>query len=73
MWSRRILVWLPILLGTIVHLLLCVHLTTWGFVPVRVIGTQSVASGSKLIYAMRVSEVLDFDEYYKDPRFQSNQ
>ncbi len=35
------------------------------------IGTQSVATGSKLIYAMRVSEVLDFDEYYKDPRFQT--
>jgi hypothetical protein len=35
------------------------------------IGTQSAVRGSKLIYAMQVSETLDFDDYFKDPRFQA--
>lgn len=35
-----------------------------------IIGTEPVARGSKLVYAMRVSEVLHFDEYFDDPRFQ---
>jgi hypothetical protein len=33
------------------------------------IGHSSIATGSRLIYAMRISEVLDFDAYYRDPRF----
>ena len=34
------------------------------------IGTTTVAKGSKLIYAMQVSEVLSFDLYYNDQRFE---
>ena len=33
-------------------------------------GTTSASRGNRLLYAMRVSEVLGFDEYYRDPRFQ---
>jgi hypothetical protein len=33
-------------------------------------GHASKAVGQRLIYAMEVSEVLDFDAYYTDPRFQ---
>lgn len=33
------------------------------------VGNSSLAAGQKLVYAMRVSEVLDFDDYYRDPRF----
>ena len=33
-------------------------------------GTTSTRRGGNLLYAMRVSEVLGFDEYYSDPRFQ---
>jgi hypothetical protein len=35
-----------------------------------IIGTTTVARGSKLVYAMQVSEVLHFDKYYNDPRFE---
>ncbi len=34
------------------------------------IGTTPAARGSKLVYAMRVSEVLPFEHYYDDPRFE---
>ena len=34
------------------------------------IGTTTAARGSKLVYAMQVSEVLPFDCYYNDPRFE---
>jgi Nucleotide modification associated domain 2 len=32
-------------------------------------GNSNIDRGQKLVYAMRVSEVLDFDDYYRDPRF----
>jgi hypothetical protein len=35
-----------------------------------IIGTSSASLGSKLIYAMRISEVLSFDAYYNDVRFE---
>lgn len=35
-----------------------------------VIGTEPAAHGGKLVFSMRVSEVLHFDEYFHDPRFQ---
>lgn len=34
------------------------------------LGNSSANTGHRLIYAMRVSEVLDFDNYYRDPRFE---
>lgn len=34
------------------------------------LGNTSAKKGHELIYAMRVSEVLDFDKYYRDPRFE---
>lgn len=34
------------------------------------IGTEPIGRGNKLVYAMEVCEVLPFDEYFKDPRFQ---
>lgn len=34
-----------------------------------VVGTSAVAAGNRLIYAMRISEVLGFDDYYRDSRF----
>ncbi|HET7460906.1 MAG TPA: hypothetical protein VFJ82_06650 [Longimicrobium sp.] len=34
------------------------------------IGNGDTAHGQRLIYAMRVSEVLEFDPYFHDPRFQ---
>lgn len=34
------------------------------------VGTTPASRGDKLVYAMRVSEVLSFDEYYRDSRFQ---
>jgi len=34
-----------------------------------VLGNSSSAEGRRLIYAMRISEVLDFDKYYRDNRF----
>lgn len=34
-----------------------------------VFGNSSLETGQRLIYAMRISEVLDFDDYYKDKRF----
>jgi Nucleotide modification associated domain 2 len=34
-----------------------------------IIGTSPVAQGSKLVYAMQVSERLPFEEYYTDERF----
>ena len=33
------------------------------------IGTETVERGNKLIFAMRVAEVLRFDQYHSDPRF----
>lgn len=35
------------------------------------VGHANAAAGHGLIYAMEVSESLDFDEYYADPRFAS--
>ena len=35
------------------------------------LGNSTAATGNLLVYAMRVSEVLDFDDYYQDPRFQT--
>ena len=34
-----------------------------------IVGTSTAATGNRLIYAMRVSEVLDHHEYYSDSRF----
>jgi hypothetical protein len=34
-----------------------------------IIGTSPVSQGSKLVYAMQVSERLSFEEYYTDERF----
>jgi hypothetical protein len=34
------------------------------------LGTQPVHKGAKLIYAMQISEVLPFEAYYVDPRFE---
>lgn len=34
------------------------------------VGNSSAKAGHRLIYAMRVSDVLDFDQYYRDPRFE---
>ena len=34
-----------------------------------VVGLSPKADGNRLIYAMRVDEVLRYDEYYRDPRF----
>jgi len=34
------------------------------------IGTMPTARGSKLVYAMQVSEVLPFERYFNDPRFE---
>jgi hypothetical protein len=34
-----------------------------------ILGNSSLATASRLIYAMRIRQVLDFDEYYRDPRF----
>ncbi len=36
-----------------------------------IMGTETVARGNKLIYAMQVDEVLYFDTYYHDPRFET--
>ena len=33
------------------------------------LGNSSANTGRRLIYAMRISEVLDFDDYYRDQRF----
>jgi hypothetical protein len=33
-------------------------------------GTEPIGRGSKLIYAMQVSEIFSFDDYYRDPRFE---
>ena len=35
-----------------------------------IMGTETAARGNKLIYAMKVDEVLSFDRYYNDPRFE---
>src|SRR5208283_739042 len=35
-----------------------------------ILGTSSVNEGNKLIYAMKVSEILDLDDYFNDPRFE---
>lgn len=35
------------------------------------VGHTTKATGNRLLYAMRVSEVLDFDDYFHDVRFQS--
>jgi hypothetical protein len=33
------------------------------------LGNSSASTGRRLIFAMRISQVLDFDDYYNDPRF----
>jgi hypothetical protein len=33
------------------------------------LGNSSARTGNKLLFAMRISQVLDFDEYYRDLRF----
>jgi hypothetical protein len=35
------------------------------------VGHTTKADGNRLLYAMQVSEVLDFDDYFHDPRFQT--
>src|SRR5205823_10069139 len=35
------------------------------------LGHDSAKRGQGLVYAMKVSEVLDFDAYYRDTRFQA--
>jgi hypothetical protein len=35
------------------------------------LGNTSVATGNLLLYAMRISEVLDFDAYFRDTRFRA--
>ena len=35
-----------------------------------IIGTSPISTGSKLIYAMEVSEILPFEDYYSDVRFE---
>ena len=35
-----------------------------------IIGTEPIDSGNKLIYAMQVSDVLPFEKYYNDPKFE---
>lgn len=34
-----------------------------------IIGTGTIDKGNKLIYAMQISEIISFDQYYADPRF----
>lgn len=34
-----------------------------------IVGHSALDRGQRLIHAMRVSELLDFDDYYRDPRF----
>lgn len=38
-----------------------------------IVGNSPAANGQKLVYAMRVDEVLDFDSYFRDPRFKRKQ
>lgn len=33
------------------------------------LGNSSVATGNRLVYAMRVTEVMDFDRYFREARF----
>jgi hypothetical protein len=33
------------------------------------VGNSTVVTGRRIVYAMRISDVLDFDEYYRNPRF----
>jgi hypothetical protein len=33
------------------------------------VGNSTAATGNRLIYAMRITEVMDFDDYFRDPRF----
>lgn len=33
------------------------------------VGHSAMARGQRLVYAMRISDVLDFYDYYRDPRF----
>lgn len=35
-----------------------------------IIGTSPISQGSKLVYAMEVSELIPFDKYYSDVRFE---
>jgi hypothetical protein len=35
------------------------------------VGHSGIAAGQRLVYAMMVSDVLDFDDYYSDSRFAS--
>jgi hypothetical protein len=35
-----------------------------------IIGTEQKSKGNKLIYAMKVSEILGFDDYFRDSRFE---
>jgi hypothetical protein len=36
-------------------------------------GNSSASDGHRLVYAMRIDEVLDFDSYSRDPRFKQKQ
>lgn len=36
-----------------------------------IMGNSDKAHGQRLVYAMRVREVLDFDDYFRDPRFKA--
>lgn len=35
-----------------------------------IVGLSPKSAGNKIIYAMQVNEILPFDKYYRDPRFQ---
>jgi hypothetical protein len=34
-----------------------------------IMGNSDKSTGQRLIYAMRISEVMEFDDYFRDPRF----
>ncbi|MDJ0835051.1 MAG: hypothetical protein QNK37_00960 [Acidobacteriota bacterium] len=36
-----------------------------------IVGWSNKATGNKLIFAMRITEILDFDDYFHDPRFKN--
>jgi hypothetical protein len=46
------------------HMGICAKKGDW------IIGTTPVPLGSKLVYSMQISEVLCFDDYYNDARFE---
>ena len=47
------------------HIGICPEIGDW------IIGTESIANGSKLVYAMQIAHKLAFDKYYSDQRFRN--